>query len=120
MNLGQIFETQLAYIGKELGIHFETPVFDGAKWEDVQAYAQKAKLSPDSKIHLRDGRSGEFFQQAAFVGRQQALDHSHARPLGAPVHGRCEQRVAQVQRPGRTGRLLGRRRPVRSGSRRAG
>lgn len=114
MNLGQIFETQLAYIGKELGIHFETPVFDGAKWEDVQAYAQKAKLSPDSKIHLRDGRSGEFFQQAAFVGTIYMLklhhmveDKMHARSTGPyslvtqqPLGGKAQfggQRLGEME-----------------------
>jgi DNA-directed RNA polymerase subunit beta len=114
MNLGQIFETQLAYIGKTLGINFETPVFDGAKWEDVQAYAEKAKLSPDSKIHLRDGRTGEFFQQSAFVGTIYMLklhhmveDKMHARSTGPyslvtqqPLGGKAQfggQRLGEME-----------------------
>ncbi|MDH4200684.1 MAG: DNA-directed RNA polymerase subunit beta, partial [Spirochaetia bacterium] len=89
MNLGQIFETQLAWTGKILGIEFETPVFDGASWEDVAGYMKKAGLPNDSKIHLRDGRTGEYFLQPAFVGviymlklHHMVEDKMHARSTG--------------------------------------
>jgi len=114
MNLGQIFETQLAYIGKTLGIHFETPVFDGAKWEDVQEYAQKAKLASHSKIPLRDGRTGDYFLQPAFVGTIYMLklhhmveDKMHARSTGPyslvtqqPLGGKAQfggQRLGEME-----------------------
>jgi DNA-directed RNA polymerase subunit beta len=114
MNLGQIFETQLGYIGKTLGIHFETPVFDGAKWEDIQAYAEKANLSPDSKIRLRDGRTGEYFEQPVFVGTIYMLklhhmveDKMHARSTGPyslvtqqPLGGKAQfggQRLGEME-----------------------
>ena len=58
MNLGQIFESQLGWAGKELDTHFETPVFDGASWSDIVENMEKARLSPGSKVRLRDGRTG--------------------------------------------------------------
>ena len=77
MNLGQIFETQLGQAGKVLGLHFETPVFDGASWSDIEEYMNKASWPMDSKIHLRDGRTGDFFAQGAFVGTVYMLKLSH-------------------------------------------
>ncbi len=114
MNLGQIYETQLAYIGRALGIYFETPVFDGAEWPDIQEYAQKAKVSPDSKIRLRDGRTGEAFEQPAFVGTIYMLklhhmveDKMHARSTGPyslvtqqPLGGKAQfggQRLGEME-----------------------
>ncbi|HRP70357.1 MAG TPA: DNA-directed RNA polymerase subunit beta, partial [Turneriella sp.] len=114
MNLGQIFETQLAYIGKKLGIHFETPVFDGAEWHHIQEYAKKANVSHDSKILLRDGRTGDYFRQAAFVGTIYMLklhhmveDKMHARSTGPyslvtqqPLGGKAQfggQRLGEME-----------------------
>ena len=77
MNLGQIFESQLGWAGKELGLRFETPVFDGARWSDIVENMEKAKLPPDSKARLRDGRTGEFFEQPVFVGVIYMLKLSH-------------------------------------------
>ena len=77
MNLGQIFESQLGWAGKELGIHFETPVFNGARWSDIVQNMEKAKLSPGSKVGLRDGRTGKFFEQPVFVGVIYILKLSH-------------------------------------------
>ena len=77
MNLGQIFETQLGQAGRALGIQFETPVFDGAKWSDVEGYMNKAEWPLDSKINLRDGRTGDYFMQPAFVGTVYMLKLSH-------------------------------------------
>lgn len=114
MNLGQIFETQLAWAGKLLGVEFETPVFDGASWEDVVEYMKKANLPEDSKIRLRDGRSGEYFLQPAFVGviyllklHHMVEDKMHARSTGPyslvtqqPLGGKAQfggQRLGEME-----------------------
>lgn len=114
MNLGQIFETQLAWAGRILGLQFETPVFDGAKWEDISGYMEKADLPEDSKINLRDGRTGEPFLQAAFVGviymlklNHMVEDKMHARSTGPyslvtqqPLGGKAQfggQRLGEME-----------------------
>ena len=114
MNIGQIFETQLGWAAKELGVYFETPVFDGAKWEDIQDYMVKANLPTSSKVSLRDGRSGEFFEQDVFVGviymlklSHMAEDKMHARSTGPyslvtqqPLGGKAQfggQRMGEME-----------------------
>ncbi len=114
MNLGQIFETQLAWAGKALGLHFETPVFDGAKWDDVAKYMNQANLPESSKMNLRDGRTGDYFEQAAFVGTVYMLklhhmvdDKMHARSTGPyslvtqqPLGGKAQfggQRLGEME-----------------------
>ncbi|MBR1538750.1 MAG: DNA-directed RNA polymerase subunit beta, partial [Bacteroidales bacterium] len=42
MNLGQIYETVLGWAGRELGLKFSTPIFDGASLEDICKYTDKA------------------------------------------------------------------------------
>ena len=77
MNLGQIFESQLGWAGKELGVKFETPVFNGANWQDIEENMKKANLPISSKVMLRDGRTGEAFNQKVFVGVIYMLKLSH-------------------------------------------
>lgn len=114
MNLGQVLETQLGWVGKALGLNFETPVFDGAKWEDVQKYVEEGDLSPSGKIPLRDGRTGEYFEQPVFVGTIYMLklnhmieDKMHARSTGPyslvtqqPLGGKAQfggQRLGEME-----------------------
>ena len=68
MNLGQIYETVLGWAGKELGLKFSTPIFDGASLEQICEYTDKAGLPRYGKTRLRDGGSGEYFDQPATVG----------------------------------------------------
>ncbi|HNH08726.1 MAG TPA: DNA-directed RNA polymerase subunit beta, partial [Leptospiraceae bacterium] len=89
MNLGQIFETQLGFIGEKLGLNFETPVFDGATEADISKYSQEASLPQDSKFALIDGRTGERFINRVFCGYIYMLklahlvdDKMHARSTG--------------------------------------
>ncbi|MFN3694403.1 MAG: DNA-directed RNA polymerase subunit beta, partial [Ignavibacterium sp.] len=49
MNLGQLYETVLGWVGKKMGVKFATPIFDGAKLEDVEQWLQKAGIDPGSK-----------------------------------------------------------------------
>ena len=89
MNLGQIFETSLAWAGKVLGKHYETNVFDGAKIHDVQNELIAAGLPQHGKVRLTDGRSGEAFDQETMVGYIYIMklnhlvdDKIHARSIG--------------------------------------
>ncbi len=77
MNLGQIFESQLGWAGKKLGVKFETPVFNGANWQDIEDNMKRAGLPLSSKVLLRDGRTGEPFNQEVFVGAIYMLKLSH-------------------------------------------
>ena len=89
MNLGQIYETILGWAGKKLNLKFATPVFDGATLEDITEYTEKAGLPRFGKIQLRDGGTGELFDQPATVGVIYMLklghmvdDKMHARSIG--------------------------------------
>jgi DNA-directed RNA polymerase subunit beta len=89
MNLGQIYETVLGWAGKELGIKFATPIFDGATEEEIKHYTDKANVPENGKIHLYDGLTGDRFDQPATVGIIYMLklghmidDKMHARSIG--------------------------------------
>ncbi len=89
MNLGQLYETALGWAGKVLGLKFATPIFDGAKVEDVDVWLEKAGLEKGSKTTLYDGRSGEKFHQKVTCGYIYMLklshlvdDKIHARSIG--------------------------------------
>ena len=89
MNLGQIFETVLGWAGKELGIKFATPIFDGASLDDLNKWTDQAKVPAYGKSYLYDGGTGERFDQPATVGIIYMLklghmveDKMHARSIG--------------------------------------
>ena len=68
MNIGQIFETVLGAAGKELGVKFATPIFDGATLDDLCEWTDKAGLPRYCSTQLYDGETGEKFDQLATVG----------------------------------------------------
>ncbi|MEA4841520.1 MAG: DNA-directed RNA polymerase subunit beta [Bacteroidales bacterium] len=89
MNLGQIFETVLGWAGRELGLKFATPIFDGASLDDLDKWCDKANLPHYGKCYLYDGGTGERFDQTATVGVVYMLklghmvdDKMHARSIG--------------------------------------
>jgi DNA-directed RNA polymerase subunit beta len=89
MNLGQLYETALGWAGRELGVKFASPIFDGATWEDVQEQLRKAKVDENSRSVLYDGRTGEIFDQKVTVGVIYMMklshlvdDKIHARSIG--------------------------------------
>ena len=89
MNLGQLYETALGWAGKIMGAKFSTPIFDGAKLEDVEEWMRKAGLDEGSKTDLYDGRSGDKFHQKVTCGYIYMLklshlvdDKIHARSIG--------------------------------------
>ena len=68
MNLGQIYETVLGWAGARLGVKFSTPIFDGATIDEICKYTDKAGVPKYGKTHLRDGGTGDWFDQPATVG----------------------------------------------------
>ncbi len=89
MNLGQLYETALGWVGQKLGVKFETPIFDGATVKDVEGWLEKAELADGSKTWLYDGRSGEKFHQKVTTGYIYMMklghmvdDKIHARSIG--------------------------------------
>jgi DNA-directed RNA polymerase subunit beta len=77
MNLGQIFETVLGWAGEKLGMKFGTPIFDGAKADEIEAYIQRAELPSLGQAYLYDGETGDRFHQEATVGVIYMLKLSH-------------------------------------------
>ncbi|MCL6444058.1 MAG: DNA-directed RNA polymerase subunit beta [Alicyclobacillus sp.] len=89
MNIGQVLETHLGMAAKALGIHIATPVFDGARSEDVFRTLEEAGFDRDGKHVLYDGRTGEKFDNRVTVGYVYMLklahlvdDKIHARSTG--------------------------------------
>jgi DNA-directed RNA polymerase subunit beta len=101
MNVGQILETHLGWAGKALGLHLSSPVFDGAREDDIKDLIKRANEAhvkrsgrkemrfDGGKVKLRDGRSGEWFDQLVTVGYIYMMklahlveDKIHARSIG--------------------------------------
>ena len=89
MNLGQIYETVLGWAGAKLGLKFSTPIFDGATIEEICDYTDRAGVPRYGKTHLRDGGTGDWFDQPATVGVIYMIklghmvdDKMHARSIG--------------------------------------
>ena len=89
MNIGQIYETVLGWAGKELGLKFATPIFDGANIDQITEYTKQAGVPEFGSTYLYDGGTGERFAQQATVGIIYMLklghmvdDKMHARSIG--------------------------------------
>jgi DNA-directed RNA polymerase subunit beta len=100
MNVGQILETHLGWAARVLGLHFATPVFDGASEKEIKEYIKQANdkydelgipasVGPSGKTRLYDGMTGEQFEQKVTVGYIYMLklshlvdDKIHARSIG--------------------------------------
>jgi DNA-directed RNA polymerase subunit beta len=89
MNIGQVLELHLGMAARYLGIHIATPVFDGAREEDVWGTIEEAGMANDAKTILYDGRTGEPFDNRVSVGVMYMIklahmvdDKLHARSTG--------------------------------------
>ena len=89
MNIGQVLELHLGMAAKKLGVHVATPVFDGAKEEDILAMMKEAGMDEDGKTILYDGRTGRPFDNRVSVGVMYMIklhhmveDKMHARATG--------------------------------------
>lgn len=89
MNIGQILEVHLGMAGKQMGVHYATPVFDGANLDDIREEMKEAKMDEDGKVQLINGRTGEPFENRVNVGVMYMVklhhmvdDKLHARATG--------------------------------------
>ena len=114
MNIGQIMESELGLAGLYLNEWYESPVFQSPSNEQIEQKLVEAGFSPDSKAILHDGRTGEPFQNAVFVGVIYYLklhhlvdDKMHARSTGPyslvtqqPLGGKAQfggQRLGEME-----------------------
>ncbi|MDD5594629.1 MAG: DNA-directed RNA polymerase subunit beta [Candidatus Omnitrophica bacterium] len=114
MNVGQILETHLGWAAKVLGLHFDSPVFDGASEEEIKEQLVKAELPTHGKIKLYDGHTGEPFDQEVTVGYIYVMklihlvdEKIHARSIGPyslvtqqPLGGKAQfggQRLGEME-----------------------
>jgi len=89
MNVGQVLETHLGWAAKKLGMKISTPVFDGAREEEIKELLRKAGLPEDGKTVVYDGFTGKPFKQKVTVGYMYIMklvhmveDKIHARAIG--------------------------------------
>jgi DNA-directed RNA polymerase subunit beta len=89
MNIGQIYETILAWAGRKLGRKYATPIFDGATEAEVNAELLEAGIPKYGRTDIYDGLSGDKFEQKVTVGIMYMLklghlvdDKMHSRSIG--------------------------------------
>ena len=114
MNVGQILETHLGWAAKALGMHVESPVFDGASENEIKEFLRKAELPESGQSVVYDGRFGEPFKSPVTVGYVYMLklhhlvdDKIHARSIGPyslvtqqPLGGKAQfggQRLGEME-----------------------
>ncbi|HQO31247.1 MAG TPA: DNA-directed RNA polymerase subunit beta [Chitinophagales bacterium] len=114
MNIGQIYETVLGWAGKELGVRFATPIFDGANVDEIEHYIEQANLPRLGSTYLYDGETGQRFDQKTTVGviyiiklSHMVDDKMHARSIGPyslitqqPLGGKAQfggQRLGEME-----------------------
>lgn len=114
MNVGQILETHLGWAAKTLGLHVATPVFEGAKENEIKSLLKEAGLPASGQITLYDGKSGKPFKKPITVGYMYVLklhhlveDKIHARSIGPyslvtqqPLGGKAQfggQRLGEME-----------------------
>ena len=89
MNIGQVLETHIGLAAKRKGWYIATPVFDGAFEDDIQELFKETGIPSTGKLWMRDGRTGEYFDNPVTVGIMYMLklhhlvdDKIHARSTG--------------------------------------
>ena len=114
MNIGQVLEVHLGLAIGDIDKYIATPVFDGAKEQDVKEYLEQAGYSKTGKVKLIDGRTGQPFDNPVTVGRMYMLklhhlveDKMHARAIGPyslvtqqPLGGKAQfggQRLGEME-----------------------
>ena len=114
MNLGQILEMHLGLAAEALGYQAIVPPFSGTTEEDIKKELEEAGFDTSGKMKLRDGRTGEYFDQPIAVGNMYILklhhmveDKVHQRSVGPysittqqPLGGKAQnggQRVGEME-----------------------
>jgi len=114
MNVGQVLETHLGWAARVLGLKVMTPIFNGATEEEIKDLLKEADLPSNGKTTLRDGLTGEAFDQLITVGyiymmklEHLVSDKMHARSTGPyslvtqqPLGGKAQfggQRLGEME-----------------------
>jgi DNA-directed RNA polymerase subunit beta len=114
MNVGQILESHLGWAAEHLGLYIASPVFDGAREEDIKQLLAEAGLPQTGNTMLYDGKTGEPFNQKVTVGYIYMMklhhlvdDKIHARSTGPyslvtqqPLGGKAQfggQRLGEME-----------------------
>ncbi|UCG78968.1 MAG: DNA-directed RNA polymerase subunit beta [Nitrospirota bacterium] len=114
MNVGQVLEMHFGWAARELGVHIATPVFEGAKEDEIRKLLSQAGLPENGQTPLFDGRTGEPFENPVTVGVMYMLklhhlvdDKIHARSIGPyslvtqqPLGGKAQfggQRLGEME-----------------------
>jgi DNA-directed RNA polymerase subunit beta len=114
MNVGQILESHLGWAAEHLGLYIASPVFDGAREEDIKQLLAEAGLPQTGNTILYDGKTGEPFNQKVTVGYIYMMklhhlvdDKIHARSTGPyslvtqqPLGGKAQfggQRLGEME-----------------------
>jgi DNA-directed RNA polymerase subunit beta len=77
MNIGQILETHLGWAASKLGYNVASPALDGVSEEDIKAELRKAGLPENGKLRLKDGKTGEFYDNESTVGIMYIMKLNH-------------------------------------------
>lgn len=88
LNIGQVLEIHLGMAAKKLGCYIATPVFDGVLNSDLKEIMEEAKMDMDGKMYLRDGRTGELFDNRVSVGVMYMIKLAHM--VDDKLHARSE------------------------------
>ena len=88
LNIGQVLEVHLGYAAKKLGAYIATPAFDGVENDDLVEIMKEAKMEPDGKNVLYDGRTGEPFDNRINVGVMYMIKLAHM--VDDKLHARSE------------------------------
>jgi DNA-directed RNA polymerase subunit beta len=114
MNVGQILETHLGWAAKALDLYVSTPVFEGAREDEIKTLLEEASLPSSGQITLFDGKTGLPFQKPVTVGYMYIMklhhlvdDKIHARSIGPyslvtqqPLGGKAQfggQRLGEME-----------------------
>jgi DNA-directed RNA polymerase subunit beta len=114
MNVGQVLEAHLGWAAKTLGLYVATPVFEGAKEDDIRDLLAEAKLPLKGQSTLYDGKTGEVFHRPVTIGNMYMMklhhlvdDKIHARSIGPyslvtqqPLGGKAQfggQRLGEME-----------------------
>jgi DNA-directed RNA polymerase subunit beta len=114
MNVGQVLEMHFGWAARALGMHISTPVFEGAKEDEIRKLLKEAGLPSNGQTTLYEGRTGEAFKKPVTVGVMYMLklhhlvdDKIHARSIGPyslvtqqPLGGKAQfggQRLGEME-----------------------
>ena len=88
LNIGQVLEIHLGMAAKKLGAYIASPVFDGVENDDLEEIMKEAEMDLDGKTVLRDGRTGNVYDNRISVGVMYMIKLAHM--VDDKLHARSE------------------------------